>query len=713
MGLNLSQLNANQREAVTHTSGPLLILAGAGSGKTSTMSYRIAHLIAERNVSPSCILGLSFTKKAAIELRDRVRKLVAQTSGKSSVKGISITTFHSLCAKILRSYAPLLGFQSNFTILDQHDQGEILKQVLRNIKIDDRRFDLDLILFQIGQAKNRFLKAEEAETFFLEGTSLSSDYALATSSSYTRYQEQLKLLNAMDFDDLIYYTVELLKNYEEARTHYNQTFRHILIDEYQDTNEAQFQILKLLTESHQNICVVGDDDQSIYSWRGANPTHILEFPRYYPNVKTVTLDQNYRSTSRILEAANHVIEKNKKRFSKKLWSDRGIGESLSEVILEEDRAEAEYVSEEILKRTQNQNQNQNWSWRDFAILYRSNAQSRNFEEAFRRKKIPYKIVGGLSFLDRKEVKDVLSYLRLITNLKDDAALRRIINWPSRGMGKATLEALNTFAFQNQCSVFESLGKPIAIPQKSKASVLNFRSLILGLREGLTSIDSQPEGVAQWAKSFLEKIEAKKAVQEENDDALQVARKWENVEELIHSIGQFKVDDTDHPLAHSSGEKKTGLHFLQEFLNRILLESQENEKEGKDSDAIKNQVTLLTFHGAKGLEFPIVFMVGMEEGFLPHKRTLEEFTDLGEERRLCYVGITRARDHLILTRAKNRIRYGKPVPRLPSRFLEEIPSDLRVRIDESHVPDFSSKAAQEEHENKIKNYLAQIKAQLVK
>jgi superfamily I DNA/RNA helicase len=417
------------------------------------------------------------------------------------------------------------------------------------------------------------------------------------------------------------------------------------------------------------------------------------------------LEQNYRSTSRILEAANSVIEKNKARYPKKLWSDRGVGEPLTEVVLEEDRAEAEFVAEEILRRSREMNA----SWKDFAVLYRSNAQSRVFEEALRRNTIPYHIVGGLSFLERKEVKDVLSYWRLIVNSKDDASLRRIINWPGRGIGRSSMETLGSHAFENQISVFKALGKARELTPKTASAIQSFLDLILKLQEELEAAPAAPEAVAAWARRSLERIQAKKAIEEECDDPVQAGRKWENVEELVHSVGQLMVRPED-PVADLDVPPITGTQLLREFINRMTLEAQESEKDkDQDAETQKNKVTLLTLHGAKGLEYPVVFLVGLEEGFLPHKRTIEEATDFGEERRLCYVGITRARDHLFLTRAKNRIRFGKPVPRNPSRFLDEVPSDLMVRVDQSLSPDLSSKAAREAHEDKVKNYLAGIRA----
>ena len=743
MALKLDHLNAFQRNAVLHSNGPLLILAGAGSGKTSTMAYRIAHLMTERYVSGEAILGLSFTNKAATELKERVVKIVTQHSSRKATRGLTITTFHSLCARILRAHAERLGFKQSFTILDESDQTSILRQILKNIKIDERRFDPSVILFEIGQAKNRFLNAENAEAYFLESGRLSQDYAIAAASAFPRYQEQLRILNGMDFDDLIYHTVSLLENHSEVRDQYNYKFRHILVDEYQDTNAAQFRILHLLTQKQQNLCVVGDDDQSIYAWRGADPAHILGFSRTYPEAKVISLEQNYRSTSRILEAANQVIQKNSNRYPKKLWSERGTGEPLIEVIVEEDRAEAEFVAEEILRRCKDHHK----TGKDFAILYRSNAQSRVFEEALRRRQIPYKIVGGLSFLARTEVKHVLAYWRLIVNPQDDAALRRVINWPTRGIGKTTIEAIGNHAFEKTIPFFDGMKEVSRLAPKATEACYRFRDMILSLGHELAGLPYEGVALAQWAKRCLEKIEVKKALDEECEDPVQAAKKWENVEELIHSIGQFRPGedtapitgemaqpDSDNPIPSDETPSSqpaegsvssvlvsdptggpTGREFLRDFLNRMTLEAQDQEKneDRKNKDAEKNQVTLLTLHGAKGMEYPIVFLVGMEEGFLPHKRTLDEATDLSEERRLCYVGITRAKDHLFLLRAKNRVRYGKPVPRNHSRFLDDIPKDLVVRLNESNTPDLDTPMAKQEHETKVKDFLSQIRANLAK
>jgi DNA helicase-2/ATP-dependent DNA helicase PcrA len=711
--LNLDHLNSRQREAVLHANGPLLILAGAGSGKTSTMAYRIAHLIAERNIAPTDVLGLSFTNKAAHELKERVSKLISKASGPQTTRGLVISTFHSLCVRLLRTHAERLGFQNDFSIVDRADQKDILRTIFKNLNVDDRKFDHDVILSEIGQAKSRFLQGDLAQSFFLESGRLPGAYQVATAEAFDKYQGQLKILNSMDFDDLLFYGVKLLETCEDVRAHYNARFRYILVDEYQDTNPSQFKLLELLTQRQKNICVVGDDDQSIYSWRGADPAHILGFDQHYPGARTITLDQNYRSTSRILEAANKVISNNSKRHPKKLWSDRGEGEPITEVVLEEDREEAEWVSDEILRRTEGENfvpgsvalQGGNQQWKNFAVLYRSNPQSRIFEEAFRRKKIPYKIVGGMSFLDRKEIKNVLCLWRLVVNHSDDASLRRILNWPARGIGKGAFEALNDHAFQSSLPLFSSLTCASEVAPRAAGAVGLFRDSILALRQSLETTPLDNVALVQWARSSLEKMGVKKAIEEESEDPIQFAKKWENVEELLHSLGQIKLD----------GETtfSSPIAVVQEYLSRMALQAQEEEEDKDEKDqSDANQVTLLTLHGAKGLEYPVVFLVGMEDGYLPHQRSIEESADLSEERRLAYVGITRARDHLILTRAKNRIRYGKPVPRYRSRFLNEIPAELILLTDKSFPTDQSPKDVRDAHEERVKNFASSIRDMLV-
>lgn len=699
----LKKLNERQRQAVLHGDGPLLILAGAGSGKTSTMTVRIAHLIKARKVAPEAILGLSFTRKAAGELKERVVEL-------SGVRqGLTISTFHSLCVRMLRQFGHKLGYPKNFSILDQDDSRDLLRQVLRSIKIDDRKFDPDRIAFEIGQAKNRFLEGRAAEDFFLTAGRMPNDYAIAAASAYGKYQDRLLALGALDFDDLLFQTAKLLGKHEDARSFYGKKYQHILVDEYQDTNPAQFQLLELMTEHHKNICVVGDDDQSIYGWRGADPAHILEFSKHFPGAKIVTLDQNYRSTNRILEAANQVISKNSQRHKKSLWSGRGEGESLSQFVLEDDRAETEFVSEEILRLARGEG----WQvgqplarrWQDFAILFRSNPQSRLFEEALRMRGIPYRLVGGMSFLDRREIKDLLSYWRVLMNPKDEASLRRVINWPSRGIGKGAMEAIQTHAVSHGVSFYEALKEVHEDLARGRDGAHAFLQLLQSLRMELESTPPTPGGLSQWGRRSLEKIGFKQALLDDEDDAAIAQKRWEMAEELANSLGQMHPSDIET----TPGQPLTAADILRDFLAKMTL--RELDEKDKDDDTPQDQVALLTLHAAKGLEFPIVYLVGMEDGLLPHQKSIDEARDLSEERRLCYVGITRARDTLVLTRCRTRIRYGKAVPRNPSRFLLEIPQDLMIVDNKSAAPDPNSPQQVEAHEAKVKDFLAQMRARL--
>jgi DNA helicase II / ATP-dependent DNA helicase PcrA len=674
--LDLKKLNPEQREAVLYGDGPLLILAGAGSGKTSTMTYRIAHLVAERGVPASNILGMSFTNKAARELRERVHGLISKTAGEPAAKGLLMSTFHSFCVRTLREFSTHLGFTKDFTILSPGDQTSIVRGILKNIKVDDRKFDPDWMIGQIGQAKNKLLRGDALDAYFetLSGPKVAYDmYPAVLASLYPRYQESLKAQNAMDFDDLIGNTVSLLENNKEIRERLSQRYKHILIDEYQDTNPAQFRILEQLTCTHQNICVVGDDDQSIYAWRGADATHILEFKNHFKAAKTLVLHRNYRSTSEILHAANSVISKNTKRFPKSLTSVRGAGHPLHLIVLEDDRTEAEAIVRQIMDTVRDRG----IPYKDMAILYRSNAQSRVFEEALRFEQIPYKLVGAMSFLDRKEIKDLLAYFRLILNPKDDSSFRRVVNWPGRGIGKTTLEAMNTIALEDGRSLMEVCGTlPDDITAKARSGLASFSAKISELRASLLA-SCPPDAparqcitpVSQWAVHAFEVLGFKKEIFDEEEDPAIADRRVESALEIANAIGMIPPDDVEGtgPFA-----------LLGAYLARLALEPRE-EKENKD----RNDVTLMTLHSAKGLEFPVVFLVGLEDGFLPHQRTIDGAEDLSEERRLFYVGLTRAKDLLYLSRCAHRIRYGKPVPRNPSRFLTDLPEDLLVDLTSTH------------------------------
>jgi DNA helicase-2/ATP-dependent DNA helicase PcrA len=720
--LDLSKLNPEQREAATHVDGPLLILAGAGSGKTNTMTHRIAYLISEKNIAANRILGLSFTNKAANELKDRVRAMAKKISGEKAVKGLIVSTFHSLCVRILREYATRIGYTPQFSILDPNDQESIIREILKFINIDAKKFDPSWILFQIGQAKNKFLSGEHAAAFFdqLKGPKVAyDDYSIALQSVFPRYQERLRLQNAMDFDDLLFNTVTLLEAHPDVRETLSRRFQYILVDEYQDTNAAQFRLLEALTSTHHNICVVGDDDQSIYAWRGADPTHILGFDQRFPGTKKIILDRNYRSTENILNAANEVISKNPKRYPKSLWSGKGPGSPIHAVAVEEDRAESKMVAEEIVKQAHERAKNRGHEslplWNEFAVLYRSNSQSRIFEEAFRLNQVPYQLVGALSFLDRKEVKDILCYWKMVLNPSDDTAIRRVINWPTRGIGKGSIEIIHDYSVKSGLSFFESMqieSIQAQLNEKAKKGIASFIALIQGMRSGLESIQSENfakqdepflAAIAEWARSSLEKIGVKVTLQAEEDDVAKAQKRFENVDELASSIGMM-----DLAAISATGIPENGLPVLQEFLGQLVLNSKETEDE---DDVPQNAVTLMTLHGAKGLEFPVVFLVGLEDGILPHQRTLDDGSDLSEERRLFYVGITRAKEELYLTRAKNRIRYGKALPRNPCRFLQDIPEGLILERDESSTPTFKSEEAAKRHEDEVKSFFEEIQKRL--
>jgi superfamily I DNA/RNA helicase len=716
--MDLSRLNPEQRKAVLHVEGPLLILAGAGSGKTNTMTHRIAYLISEKKVPPSQILGLSFTNKASSELKERVKNLVKKVAGERATKGLVVSTFHSLCVRILREYAHLIGYTQNFTILDTSDQEGIVKEILKHINIDAKKFDPSWILFQIGQAKNKFLTGENANHFFdtLKGPKISyDDYSIALQSVYPRYQERLRLLNAMDFDDLLFNTVTLLESNPQVRETLSKRFKYIMVDEYQDTNPSQFRLLEALTSTHHNICVVGDDDQSIYAWRGADPAHILHFDQHFPGTRRIILDQNYRSTEMILKAANEVIAKNPKRFDKSLWSEKGLGSPIHMVAVEDDRAEASMVAEELLKKEEEARLNNvPPKWNRYAILYRSNLQSRIFEENLRLHHIPYKLVGSMSFLDRKEVKDILCYWKLALNPNDDTAIRRIINWPARGIGKTSIEKIYTHAAQQNISFFEAMNDHLALQgmnEKAKAGVKSLASTLQSMRDGIQAIQRSNyvnldgeflQAISLWAKNSLDLLGVKQALIDDEEDPAKAQRRFESVEELANSIGMMDLPPYDPE------KPTTGENMMQEYLSSLVLNAKDEED---DFNEDKNAVTLMTLHGSKGLEFPIVFLVGLEDGCLPHQRTIDEGTDLSEERRLFYVGITRAQEELYLVRAKNRIRYGKPVPRHPCRFLTDIPSDILLERDESSTPSFQSEDAKKRHEEEVANFFAEIQQRL--
>jgi DNA helicase-2/ATP-dependent DNA helicase PcrA len=646
----LEELNPPQREAVVTVDGPVLVLAGAGSGKTRVITYRVAHLL-ERGVAPEQILAVSFTNKAANEMRERVERLVGPRG-----KEVTLCTFHALGLQILKRERTALGMPAGFTIYDASDQLGTVREIVKRVHMDDRKFDLKAILFRISRAKNAFLSPED----YLEEID-DHEYDLIAADVYPKYQEALRSFHAFDFDDLICETVRLFDRQPDVAQKWK--FKYVMVDEYQDTNRAQFLFLKHLVQ--HNICVVGDDDQSIYGWRGAEAGHILEFEHHFPGASVVKLEENYRSTPQILNAANSVIAHNRKRHEKRLWTMRRSGDKLQLIACEDAEAEAQFVAEEIevLRATRG------YKLRDCAVLYRSNIQSRELEEALRAQRINYRVVGGQAFFDRKEVKDAIAYLKLALQTRDEISLRRVINYPARGIGGTTLEKLAQYAKEHGCSLWDACVKS---PQRKEVTA--FCDLMERGRAYLAS-----GSLSEGARRFLDETGIPDDLRG-SGSPLQAQRRIENLEGFFESLQRF--------------QDREG-RDLPAFLHRLTLQSKD------DDDQPGDEVTLVTLHGAKGLEFPVVFLVGMEEELLPHKRTLypqgpdvqDATVDLGEERRLLYVGITRAKEVLYLTRARTRSQRAGARERTPSRFLEEIPPEL---YDEREaVPGGSVGAADEE------------------
>ncbi|NSW91054.1 MAG: DNA helicase PcrA [Firmicutes bacterium] len=633
----LKALNKEQREAVLHTEGPLLILAGAGSGKTRVITYRIAYLIKEKGVQPENILAITFTNKAAGEMKGRVDALVGEVS-----ENMWISTFHSACVRILRRDIEKIGFDRNFIIFDTSDQQVVIRDCLKELNLDEKTYTPVAMLSSIGRAKDEMLEPDEfARTY--EG-----DFRMSTIAKvYKLYQKKLKQNNALDFDDIIVYTVKLFQENPPVLAYYQRRFKYIHVDEYQDTNTAQYKLVSFLAHLHRNLCVVGDDDQSIYGFRGANIRNILDFEKEFKDAKVVKLEQNYRSTKIILDAANSVIRNNKGRKHKVLWTDNNKGCKIQCYQGQDEHDEAYFIASEINKSVRFEKKN----YKDFAVLYRMNAQSRVLEEMFIREGIPYRIFGGLRFYDRKEIKDVLAYLRLIQNLYDNYSLKRIINVPKRGIGNATVEKLDTIADREGCSIFEAINsahKYIEL-QRVVPRLEEFRDLIVDLRNRKETIT-----VSQLIDEVIEKSGILEELQNENTAEAQ--SRIENIKELISAALEFENKNEDKG--------------LDAFLAHISLVADID-----NLDEEKNNVVLMTFHSAKGLEFPIVFMAGMEEQVFPGYRSLYNKSELEEERRLCYVGITRAKEKLYMTYTNSRTLFGKTTNNMVSRFIEEIPEKL--------------------------------------
>ncbi|MBZ2147447.1 DNA helicase PcrA [Streptococcus gordonii] len=637
----LNGMNDRQAEAVQTTEGPLLIMAGAGSGKTRVLTHRIAYLIDEKMVNPWNILAITFTNKAAREMRERAEKL------KMEAQDCLIATFHSMCVRILRREADHIGYNRNFTIVDPGEQRTLMKRILKNLNLDPKKWNERAILGTISNAKNDLI--DEVAYANLAGDM----YTEIVAKCYTIYQKELRQSEAMDFDDLIMLTLRLFDQNPDVLTYYQQRYQYIHVDEYQDTNHAQYQLVKLLASRFKNICVVGDADQSIYGWRGADMQNILDFEKDYPEAKVVLLEENYRSTKTILQAANEVIRNNRNRRPKNLWTQNEDGEEIVYYRANDEQDEALFVA-----RTIDQLSREGYSHKDFAVLYRTNAQSRTVEEALLKSNIPYTMVGGTKFYSRKEIRDVISYLNLIANPSDNISYERVVNEPKRGVGPGTVEKIRDFASSQEISLLDASANILLSPVKGKAAqaVYNFANMLLDLRERLDDYT-----VTELVEAVLEKTGYAAALAAQA--TLESQARIENIEEFLSVTKNFD-ESPDNPAEES------GLDKLSRFLNDLALIADTD-----DGDMESSEVTLMTLHVAKGLEFPVVFLIGMEENVFPLSRASEDEDELEEERRLAYVGITRAEKILYLTNANSRMLYGKTNYNHPTRFLREISSDL--------------------------------------
>jgi DNA helicase-2/ATP-dependent DNA helicase PcrA len=629
----LAELNPAQRQAVLHTEGPVLVVAGAGSGKTRVLTYRIVHLLRAAGAKPNEILAITFTNKAASEMKRRLEGLVGGVA-----RTMWVMTFHAACGRILRREIPRLGYRSNFTIYDSADQVRVVKACLEELDRDPKRFVPRGIHAQISNAKNRLVTPDEYRA------RVSSFYDQTVADVYDLYQRRLHASNALDFDDLLLLTVEVLRRFPEAAERWQKAFRYVLVDEYQDTNHAQYVLLKLLAAKHRNVCAVGDPDQSIYAFRGADIRNILEFERDFGEVRTIPLEQNYRSTNAILETANAVISHNRERKPKNLWSELGDGDPVRVVEVEDEHAEARYVAAEIARLVE-----EGLAASEVAVFYRTNAQSRVLEDVLVRQEVPYQVIGGPRFYERAEVKDAVAYLQVIDNPADAVSLARIANRPRRGIGDTSISRLQTFADAQNLSLWDALGRAEeagcgAAPLKA---IQKFRTLM----ESLTA-QAQELSVPELVERVLEQSGYVEALEAER--TIEAQGRIENLQELVGVAREYQ-ETADDPT-------------LSEFLQQISLFSDQDElvEEG-------GRVTLMTLHNAKGLEFRAVFLIGMEEGVFPHARSLEE-QGLEEERRLCYVGLTRAQERLTLTHASSRSLWGSKSYNLPSRFLDELPGE---------------------------------------
>ncbi len=639
----LDGLNPQQKEAVQITEGPVLILAGAGSGKTRVLTQRIAYLIQEKHVAPWSILAITFTNKAAREMRDRVARIVSQ-----GADDIWISTFHSLCVRILRRDIDRLGISRSFSILDAGDQQNVIKQCLKELNLDPKKYEPRSVLAAISGAKNELAGPKEYEK------RVGDPYTRAVAQVYELYQKKLKRNQSLDFDDLIMTTVKLFQQEPEVLEFYQKKFRYIHVDEYQDTNRAQYLLISMLAAKYRNVCCVGDADQSIYKWRGADISIILNFEKDYPEAKIIKLEQNYRSTKTILEAANAVIANNRNRKPKNLWTENPSGNKIYAFEGNSEHDEAYFIVETIKQLLATYKR-----YDKFAILYRTNAQSRVLEDVLIKSTIPYTIVGGLKFYDRKEIKDILAYLRLISNPDDDISLERIINVPKRSIGDSTVEKIQAYASTHGMSMFQAIQEVgyMGLPARTTNAIASFGELISNLIQMVDYLS-----VTELVEEVLTRTGYRDALKEEK--SLEAAARLENIDEFLSVTQEFE----------RKSEDRTLLAFLTDLALVADIDSLDDTEQAADAPA-EGQVTLMTLHSAKGLEFPVVFLVGMEEGIFPHSRALFDDSEMEEERRLAYVGITRAEERLYITRARMRTLFGRTNTNPASRFFLEIPEEL--------------------------------------
>ena len=639
----LKGLNDKQYEAVVNTEGPCLVIAGAGSGKTKVLTHKIAYLIGEKQVKPWNILAITFTNKAANEMKERIGNLVGDVAA-----DIWMGTFHSICVRILRRFIDRIGFDSSFIIFDTSDQRTLVKACIKSIGLDDKMFTDRSVLSEISNAKNEMLEPDQY-TVRANGDFRKEKIALV----YEMYQKRLKENNAIDFDDIINYTIKILMENTDILEYYSDKFHYVLVDEYQDTNKAQFTLVTMLASKNGNITVVGDNDQGIYSFRGADISNILNFERDFPGTKIIKLEQNYRCTGNILKAANAVIKNNEVTYKKELWTENEVGNLPAVYSAKNEYDEGTYIAQQI----EHLRREEYYKYSDFAILYRMNTQSRAIEEILRRESIPYKIIGGLKFYERKEIKDIISYLRLIQNPSDNLSLKRIINEPKRGIGKTSLDKIEELSINSGVPMYEII---------KNAEQYGLNRVFLNSREFVNAIEElrakkEDIKISDLIKEILKKSGYTQAL--ENENTIEAENRIENLDEFLTVAIEFEDESADNKLS--------------DFLEGITLSSDiDNMEEAEET------VTLMTLHSAKGLEFPVVFLVGMEEGIFPGYKSIGEPKELEEERRLCYVGITRAKEHLFLTCSKQRTIFGSTSCNQVSRFLREIPSDLLDGYDDA-------------------------------